>query len=61
MFLNCDLQNGDCYFERDVTSSMFTELLGLPQEKENAGFKIIFCFEQLQPSTSPHFYFWLVK
>jgi hypothetical protein len=40
---------------------MHTKLTGVLEEKENAAFTIIFGFEQPQPSTSPHIYFWLVQ
>jgi hypothetical protein len=61
MLLNFNLQEGNCYFEGDGTSSMHTKLTGVLEEKENAAFTIICGFEQPQPSTSPHIYFWLVQ
>ncbi|KAA8547281.1 hypothetical protein F0562_003855 [Nyssa sinensis] len=50
-----------CYFRGHSGRSMLTELLGVFEEKENAGFKIIGSFEQPQPSIAPPFYIWRVK
>lgn len=61
MLTNYHLQFRTCYFEGDTPRSMLAEFLGFLKEKENASSKIIFSFEQLQPSTSPPFYYWCVK
>jgi hypothetical protein len=40
---------------------MLAEFLRVLEEKENAGFKVIFGFEQFQPSITSSFYFWFDK
>lgn len=55
------LQGRTCYFDGDTAFSLLKELVGVFEETENAGFKIICSFEQLKQSTSPPCYIWFVK